>query len=660
MKGLAGGYSTNGTISNSGLYTAPSSVPNPATVTVTAVSQADTTKSASATVSISSTPPITISITPTSATVQVAHTQQFTATVQNSSNTAVTWQVNGIAGGGSANGTISNAGLYMAPSSVPNPATVTVTAIAQADPTKSASASVLITTTSGGSAGVFTYHNDNARSGQNLQEIILTPANVNQAQFGRVFSCAVDGLVFAQPLYVANLAIPGTGTHNTVFVATEHDSVFALDADNSTCLQLWKTSFINPAAGITTVPSDDVEGGNLSPEFGITGTPVIDPLSMTLYVVARTKENGTYVQRLHALDIGTGTDKFGGPVVIQASVPGTGDTSVGGTVSFDPLGENQRAALLLSNGVVYATFASIGDLDPYHGWLLGYNAATLQQAAVFNTTPDGAEGGIWQSGGGPSADSSGNIYAVVGNGTFDADAGGHDFGNSFLKLSTSTGGLNLVDFFTPYNQADLSANDYDVGSTDPLLLPDQTGTAHPHLVLGAGKDGNAYLVDRDNMGHFNATDNHQIVQTIIVSSAGVGTGFDSFVFSSPAVWQNNVYFAPNRDFLKVFQLSGGLLSNSPTSHSSATFGYGATPSISANGSSNGIVWVLDSGGFRPRSPAILYAYDATDVSRELYNSTLAGDRDQGGLAVSFGVPTIANGKVYVGGQNQLTVYGLLP
>jgi len=505
------------------------------------------------------------------------------------------------------------------------------------------------------SSGVFTYHNDNARSGQNLQEIILTPSKVDQAKFGKIFSCAVDGYVYAQPLYVANLVIPGAGTHNAVFVATEHDSVFALDVDNSACLQLWRTSFINPAAGITTVPSDDVDSGDISPEVGITGTPVIDPLSNTLYVVARTKENNTYVQRLHALDIATGAEKFGGPVVIQASVPGTGDGSVGGSVPFDPLRENQRVALLLSNGVVYAAFASVGDVDPYHGWLLGYNAATLQQVAVFNATPDGSRGGIWQAGGGPSADSAGNVYVVVGNGTFDADVGGRDFGDSFLKLSTSAGGFNLADFFTPFNQADLAANDFDLGSTDPLLLPEQTGTAHPRLVLAAGKDGNGYLVDRDNMGRFNPNDNHQIVQTIAVSSSGF------FVFSSPAFWQNNVYFAPNGDSLKAFHLSGGLLSNSPTSQSSATFGFlGASPMISANGSTDGIVWLLDNNAFATSGPSVLYAYDATDVSRELYDSTQAGSRDQAGPAVKFTVPTVANGKVYVAGQNQVAVFGLLP
>ena len=502
---------------------------------------------------------------------------------------------------------------------------------------------------SSGFSGTFTHHNDNARTGANLQELVLTPATVNQAQFGKLFSCAVDGHVYAQPLYVANLAIPDHGTYNVVFVATEHGSVFAFDADDPTCVQLWISSFIDPANGITTVPTDDVVSDDIVPEIGITGTPVIDPQTGILYVVVRTKENGSYVQRLHALDITTGAEALGGPVGIEASVPGTGDGSDGANVSFDPLRQNQRAALLLTQGVVYIAFASHGDYGPYHGWLLGYDAATLQQVAVFNATPNGGAGGIWQSGGGPSADTSGNIYVITGNGTFDANVGGMDFGDSFLKLSTQAGGLTVADFFTPFNQASLEANDLDLGSTDPLLLPDQTDTDHPHLVLGAGKDGNAYLVDRDQMGQFTSSDNSQIVQTISISADGV--------FCAPAVWENNIYFGPSSDVLKAFHLSGGLLSTTPTSQGSTDLSYpGATPVISADGSMNGIVWVLDKnvGGL-----AVLRAYDATDVSRELYNSTEAGDRDQAGPAVKFAVPTVANGKVYVGGQYQLTVFGLL-
>ena len=504
-------------------------------------------------------------------------------------------------------------------------------------------------------SGTLTHRNDNARTGQNLQELALTPATVNQTQFGKIFSCAVDGYVYAQPLYVPNLAIPGQGSHNVVFVATEHDSVIAFDADNTACAQLWTTSFIDPRAGITTVPSDDVLSADIVPEIGITGTPVIDAQAQTLYVVAKTKENGIYVQRLHALDITTGAEKFGGPIVIQASVPGTGDGTDGVNIPFNALTQNQRAALLLVNGVVYVAFGSHGDTDPYHGWLLGYDAATLQQVAAFNATPNGAQGGIWQTGGGPSADSAGNIFVITGNGTFDANAGGTDFGDSFLKLSASGGVLTPVDFFTPFNQAFLASADLDLGTTSPVLLPDQTDTSHPHLAIGAGKDGNAYLVDRDNMGQFNPNDNTQIVQTIAVSSSAF------FVFGSPAFWQNNVYFAPNLDPLKAFHLSGGLLSDSPTSQSSATFGFlGASPMISANGSTDGIVWLLDNNAFATSGPSVLYAYDATDVSRELYDSTQAGSRDQAGPAVKFTVPTVANGKVYVAGQNQVAVFGLLP
>jgi hypothetical protein len=617
VNGVAGGNATVGTITSSGLYTAPSSVPGLTNFTLIATSAQDSTKSGSATVTI--TPVqfnVPVSVSPRLAAVTITQSQQFTAIVQNTSDTRVTWSVDGNLGGDSTVGTISPSGLYTPPSAA---GTHTITATSVADPTQSATAMVAVTDY----AGTFTYHNDIARIGQNLRELALTPATVNQAQFGKIFSCAVDGYVYAQPLYVANLGIPGQGIHNVVFLATEHDSVFAFDADDATCSQLWMTNFVDPDAGITTVPNDDVLSNDIVPEIGITGTPVIDPRSGTLYVVARTKENGSYFQRLHALDIITGTEKFGGPVIIQASVPGTGDGNDGlGNIPFDPLRQNQRAALLLSNGVVYIAFASLGDNDPYHGWLLGYDAATLQQVAVFNATPNGSQGAIWQSGDGPSAGASGNIFVITGNGTFDADAGGVDFGSSFLRLSISAGGLQVVGFFTPFNQAFLSDNDLDLGSSGPLLLPDQTGTAHPHLILGAGKDGNGYLVDRDNMGQFNPTDNSQIVETIAISP--------NAVFGAPAFWENNIYFAPRADVLKAFRLSGGLLSATPTSQASTVFGFpGGAPAISANGSTNGIVWVLDNSDFATSGPAVLHAYDATDVSQELYNSIQAGDRDQG-------------------------------
>jgi hypothetical protein len=518
---------------------------------------------------------------------------------------------------------------------------------------------VVVSTPARAQISVVTARYDNSRTGQDLQEYALTPASVNQTQFGRLFSCPVDGYVYTEPLYVANLAIPGQGTHNVVYVGTEHDSVYAFDADNPACSQIWHTSFINPSAGITPVPSSDVLTDDIVPEIGITGTPVIDPQSGTLYVVAKTKENGTYVQRLHALDITTGAEKFGGPVVIQASVAGSGSGSSAGRVSFDPLWQNQRGALLLAGGVVYIAWGSHGDNGPYHGWLLGYNASTLQQVAVFNSTPNGSGGGIWQGGDGPSADSSDNIYAIPNNGTFDADVGGVDFGGSFVKLSTQGGGLTLVDYFTPYNQAYLNSNNWAPGTTAPMLLPDQTGTASPHLVLGGGKDGTAWLVNRDNMGHYNPSGNSQILQTILISQ---NFGLHEVNIVGPAFWQNNIYFLGVNNVLQDYQLSNDLLSTAPTSQASTVFGFpGAIPTISANGPTNGIVWVLDASAFSSSGPAVVHAYDATNVATELWNSSQAANaRDQAGPAVKFTVPTVANGKVYVGGQYQLTVYGLLP
>ena len=503
--------------------------------------------------------------------------------------------------------------------------------------------------------GAFTYHNDVARTGQNLQETVLSTGNVNAAQFGKLFSYAVDGFVYAAPLYVENLAIPNQGFHNVVYVATEHDSVYAFDADRDIGAPLWQVSFINPPAGVTTVPNEDVLSGDIVPEIGITGTPVIDPSSGTLYVVAKTKEIGDYVQRLHALDITTGAEKFGGPVVIQASVPGTGDGNDGnGYVPFNPLRQHNRSGLVLSNGVVYLPFASHGDNGPYHGWLLGYDAGTLVQVRVFNTSPNAGLGGIWQAGGAPAVDPNGDIFLETGNGGFDADApGGLDYGDSFLRLSTSGGSLSVADYFTPFDQYQLELIDLDLGSGAPIVLPDQNSPA-PHLLVGAGKSGTIYLVDRDNMGHFHAGQDSQIVQSL--PNAGVS------LFGTPAYWQSNVYFLGQGNVLKAYRLFNGLLSASPVSQADTYFGFpGGTPAISANGSTNGIAWALQTDGYYWDLPSILHAYDAADVSRELYNSDQAsGGRDVPGAAVKFTVPTVANGKVYVGTQTELDVYGLLP
>jgi hypothetical protein len=496
-------------------------------------------------------------------------------------------------------------------------------------------------------SGVFTYHNDNARTGQNLNESVLTPANVNTTMFGLLFSVPVDGQIYAQPLYVGGLNIGGR-LRNAVFVATEHDSVYAFDADDPTSAPLWHTSFINPAAGITTVSSADVSCTDLIPEIGITSTPVINPSSGTLYVESKTKENGTYVHRIHALDVTTGIEKISS--VIQGGVPGIGDGNVNGIVSFNPRTQLQRPGLLLNDNVVYIAFASHCDNFPYHGWVFAYDAHTLNQLAIFNATPNGGLGGIWQSGGGPAADANGNVFVMTGNGTFDGRLN-NDFGDSFLKLTP--GALTVSDFFTPFDQATLEATDGDLGSGSPLLLPNQ-GVGPPHLLVSAGKGGTIYLLNRDNMGGFIANGNdQQIVQSI--------PGALGSLFSTPAFFQNTVYFLASGDVLRAFSLNNGLLGTSPASQATTVFGFpGATPVISANGANNGIVWVLQTDQATSNGPAVLHAYRAADVSTELYNSNQNPSRDNPGPAVKFTVPTVINGKVYLGTQTQLSVFGLLP
>jgi hypothetical protein len=501
---------------------------------------------------------------------------------------------------------------------------------------------------------VTTHHNDNARDGQNSSESTLTPANVNAVQFGRLFVQPLDGYAYAQPLYVWNLQIAGA-VHNVVFVATEHDSVYAFDADGNTganATPLWHVSFINPAAGITTVNSQsDLSCSNISPEVGITGTPVIDLTSNTLYVVAKTKENGAFFQRLHALDLASGAEKFGGPIVVEASVPGTGDGNTGGQVAFDPLMNNQRPGLLLLNGMVYVSWASHCDHPPYHGWLMAYDAHSLQQVAVWNATPNGSDGGIWQSGAGPAADSSGNVFLATGNGTFDLSTAGPDAGDSILKFGPPSGAsLPILDYFTPFNQLVLSQHDTDLGSGGVLLLPDQPpGSPHQHLLVEMGKQGSLYLVNRDSMGQFNSGGDTQIVQWL--------PGILGGLWGTPAFWNNTLYLGGTNDALQAFSFNAnnsGLLSTKPVSSSPETYFYpGPTPSISANGNTNGILWAIgaDSG------LAVLHSYDASNLANELFN-TADNPEQTPGPAVKFTTPTVANGKVYVGTQTQLAVYGL--
>ncbi|HEV2521116.1 MAG TPA: IPT/TIG domain-containing protein, partial [Candidatus Acidoferrales bacterium] len=584
-------------------------------------------------------------------------TQQFTATA------AVTWMVDGVAGGSAASGTITTIGLYTPPTSV---GTHTVTAQGSS---QSANATVYVTNY----LGTYMRDVDTFRTGQNLSETTLAPANVNKAQFGKLFSYSIDGVSDASPLYVANVNIPGQGFHNVVYVATEHDSVYAFDADGLNPQPLWQVSFINPAAGITTVnPSQTGDTAPNMAEAGITGTPVIDPATGTIYLVAVTAEttNGTttFVQRFHALDITTGAEKFGGPVIIQATVSGSGEGGSGGQVPFDALHENQRAALLLTNGIVYIAWGAHADVSPYHGWVMGYNASTLKQVMAYATTPNARQGGIWESGDGLTTDSTGRIYFVTGNGTFEPtlDANGfpnqQDYGDSIVAINPNG---TVSDYFTPHDQSTMASSDLDLGSGGAMLLPDQPG-AHTHEALAAGKNGTIYVVDRDNMGHFNSTNDSQIVQSLV--TVFPGNTFQTGNFKAPVYFNGSVYWSADADNIEVFSLTNGLLSSTPTSQTASTFGYpGCTLQISANGSSNGILWAIERFGVGNQAagttaPGILHAFDPTNLGNEFYNSNqAAGARDDlNDGAAKWAAPLVANGKVFVASVGRLTGFGLLP
>jgi hypothetical protein len=507
---------------------------------------------------------------------------------------------------------------------------------------------------------VTTYHNDNSRRGLNDREAILTRANVNSEQFGKLFVHKTDGYSYAQPLYLAGVNIPGFGTHNVVYVATEHDTIYAFDADSKQDVgsqPLWERSFIDPGKGVTTLSyKDDVHCTDLIPEIGITGTPVIDGGTGTMYLVVRTKENGNYFQRLHAIDVATGAEKFGGPEVISAKVKGSGDGSVNGFVHFDPLRNNQRPGLLLVNGQIYIGWASHCDNGPYHGWMMAYDARTLAQTGVWNSTPDSGLGGIWQAGGAPAADENGNIYVATGNGGFDVDLGGRDFGDSVLKMGgPQKRQLPVLDYFTPHDQQYLNDQDLDLGSGGPMLLPTQPpGSPHRNLLTLVGKGAVIYLIDQDNLGHFNPNNDKQIVQSI-PNAVNITGGIASW-------WHNTLFFVPVFDNLKAFHFDTktGLISPTPVSETLTSFAFPAAfLSVSSNGDKDGIVWALQDDAYRSGA-AILHAYDASNLARELYNSTENATRDDPGVAGKFTVPTIANGKVYFTTHYRLAVYGLLP
>jgi len=513
--------------------------------------------------------------------------------------------------------------------------------------------------------GVLTYHNDIARTGQNLHETILTPTNVNVSNFGKLFAYPTDGPMWAEPLYAPNVTIPGQGLHNVVYLATEQDGVYAFDADGKSTTPLWYVSLINPAAGITAVPCQQMASScNVFPYDGITATPVIDPKTETMYLVAQTLENGAYFQRLHAVDITTGAEKFGGPVVIQGSV-----TNKKGQLVFDPQHNLPRPGLLLLNGKVY-----IGWAGSTHGWLAAYDATTLQQTALICSTPNGNLGGIWASGGGIMSDGT-YVYVEAGDGTFDLNNAGVDFGDAIVKLDPNT--LKVLDYFAPGDQLCRKLNDMDLGSGGPMLLPTQPGS-NPNEILVSGKGGNpcdtfngnfespVYLVNRDNLGGYGGVGIDSDIQTIY----GAPYGYHS----SPAYFQgpasSYVYLAglasegvTGPDYLRQFSLTNGLLSTSAVAQSSNLFQIGATPSISANGTANGILWAQERSDILSATanikPSILYAFDATNVANTFYSSNQAGARDQAGAATKFEVPMIANGKVYLSTLSEVDVYGLL-
>jgi hypothetical protein len=506
---------------------------------------------------------------------------------------------------------------------------------------------------SAGAGQVTTSQYDNLRTGATLGEKALTPQNVNEKQFGKLGAFQVDGAVYAQPLFLPAVEIPGKGKHDVLFVATEHDSVYAFDANRPNDPPLWQVSLLDKKRDEETVPASDVQCPFIQPEVGITSTPVIDLQLGTLYVLARTMighffKDNKYFQTLHALAIATGVEKFGGPKQIAASVRGRGDGSKNGEVQFDPLRENPRAALLLANHTLYLTWGSSCDVDPYHGWVMAYDPQTLEQKAVLNVTPDGSEGGIWASDAGLGADADGSVYVATANGTFDAASGGRDYGDSLLRLELKDSSLAVTDSFTPFNQAQLSDADSDLGSSGPLLLPDQPGP-HRHLLLQPSKGGMIYVIDRDRMGRFQPQGD-AVVERIRMAGGGYG---------AMAYWNEHVFFASSDDYLRDYAIENGQLTLKM--RSSIKFeNPGATPSVSAGGNKNAIVWAIATKTWNgAERPAVLYAFDGNNIEQPIYTSEQNSKRDRAAMATRFVIPLVVNGRVYFGARGEVEVYGLL-
>lgn len=609
---------------------------------------------------------ITVTVSPARAAIALGEAVTLTATINDSAG--VSWTTSN---GGSFSSRTSLSGnpvIYTPPRSA-GPYTVTASSVT--DPAQGISAQIYVTDL----AGVYTYHDDLARDGLNAQEYALSTSSVNTSTFGKLFSCPVDGAIYGQPLWVANLTVNGL-VHNVVFVATQHDSLFAFDADANPCVLLWSVSLVDIAHGgdgnETSVPSAEIGFGNgdIMPEVGVTGTPVIDPVTNTLYVVSKSVDQSgpTIFQRLHAIDITTGNEEFGGPASIDATItfPGTGDG--GSVVTFNPQQENQRAGLALVNGIVYVGWASHEESLPFYGWLVGFSASTLGVTSILNVSPNVQEGGIWMGGAAPSADSNNNLYLITGNATFDvtnSSAPNNDFGDSFLQI---TGGSNISSYFTPSDQASDAANDFDFGAGGAALVVNLASGPVQHVVIGGGKDGTLYALNGDNMG--GSGDSNAL------QNFNLGYG----IFATSAFWNNNLYIAGSGGPLMSFSFdpSTPSFNTSPASVSPAPYGFPGSPSVSASGTTNGIVWALDNltyctPGSPSCGPVILHAYDATNVGQELWNSSQV-PADAAGNAVKFSVPTVANGKVYIGtrGDNsggdatssstpgELDVYGLKP
>lgn len=617
--------------------------------------------STSASVSISPPQSVSVSISPPQAGLTVS--QQISLSATTNDMEGVIWTIKPSGGSFSAISSLSGASVtFTAPATA---GVYTVTATSVSDATVSASASIGVTDL----AGVYSYHNDLARDGANNQEYVLTPANVNSASFGKIFSCTVDGAIYAQPLWVANLTIAGK-QHNVVFVATEHDSLFAFDADQNPCEQLWSASLIDAAHGATPGETTVISGGpgavvghgagTITPETGVTGTPVIDPATDTLYVVSTSMVGTSFYQRLHAIDLTTGDEESGSPVTIAATYPGSGDG--GATVTFNAQTQLQRAGLAFVNGTVYIAWASHEDTPPYYGWIIGYtyDGSSFTQTSVLNVTPNVGYGGIWMSGSAPAADSDGNLYLLTGNGTFDATQTAplpsNDYGDSLLQLSST---LLVSQYFTPSDEDLGVPDDLDFGSGGAAVLVNlPEGSSVTHLIVGGGKDGNLYVLNRDDLGGYS---DQGVWQEIPIGGS---------IYSTPAFWNNYLYLGGANTALLAYQLDQSA-QFSLVSSSIPTFAYvGTSPSVSASQGSNGIVWTLDDAeacyiktNVTPPvtngcAPAILQAFDATNVQNELWSSSTS-TADTAGFAVRNAVPTIANGKVYIGtrGNNTGGPYG---